>query len=260
MRDDVDECTLLVMGCDEYADVMKINGYFMARYMSDLKINKVCCVQTKMTDSTGFDDIIYTSESDLWTTRLHKALKQIESQYIILIQDDFYFTRKISDNEINKYVDYMKNNNIGELKLLSSKKRLASGTESSLHELGKDDPFRVSFTVAIWNRDFLSHVTPTECSVWEAERLGAIESRKYDYRVLETPSNIWGMVHAVMGGYWTKKAYNLFQKEEVERSFYSKRKRKPLYKYWKDWVFVLVTTIAPKTSTKIIARAKNRRK
>lgn len=257
-----DLCTVLVMGCDEYYDVLELNGEFREKYYQDCKCAYFCCTQEKRPQRGKYDKIVLNNSSDVWTVRLHNALDQIDTPYVMLILDDFFFSCKVDEVKITEYLNVMQKNFVGMLKLIPEDERRYTlvETEREFGEMEKDSPFRVNFTVGIWKKDFLYDVTPERCSVWEAERLAIEESRKYPYKVWTVREDNIGFVHAIMSGGWTRSARKFFQKENLEKMKYCRRKNKPWYIYCKDVIYNLMAMIAPKLMMKIVKMLKIGRK
>lgn len=257
-----DLCTVLVMGCDEYFDVLQLNGEFREKYYSNCKFAYFCCTQTKRPYNGKYDSIVLNKISDVWTVRLHNALEQIKTPYVMLILDDFFFSCKVDETKIMEYLNIMQENCVGMLKLIPEAKRRYKliPTDREFGELRKGDAFRVNFTVGIWKKDFLNKVTPNSCSVWEAERTAIEESNKYPYKVWTVIEDNIGFVHAIMSGGWTKAARRFFRQENLEKSKYEQRKNKQWYIYSKDVIYNISAMIAPKLMMKLVRILKIGRK
>ena len=93
-------CTILVMGCDEYFDVLELNGEFREKYYSECGFPYFCCTQTRVPEKGKYDKIIQNASSTLWTARLHNALDAIDTPYVMLILDDFFFSQEVDETRI----------------------------------------------------------------------------------------------------------------------------------------------------------------
>ena len=44
-------------------------------------------------------DIIFTPGKDAWSNRMLSALKQVKTEYVVFILEDYYFTEPIDNEE-----------------------------------------------------------------------------------------------------------------------------------------------------------------
>lgn len=261
-KDAKDICTVLVMGCDEYFDVLELNGEFRDKYYADCTFRYFCCTQTKR-PSGKYDKIILNDASDVWSVRLHNALKLIDTPYVLLVLDDFFFSKKINEEKIVEYITFMEENNVGELKLTPDDKKRYSAIcrkNDEFVEYWKDNPFRVSITAGIWKIEFLHKIILPIYSVWEAERNGIEESRKYDEQCWGVKENSFALVHCIMSGGWTRQARKLFKAEHIKKEKYASRRNQPWYIYCKGIIYNIMTTIAPTLTMDLIRKLKVGRK
>lgn len=251
------------MGCDEYFDVLELNGEFREKYYANCGFKYFCCTQTRKPQMGKYDKVILNNASDVWSVRLHKALNMIDTPYVMLILDDFFFSKKVDEKKIIGYLDIMRKNNVGELRLIPEKKKCYDTIcqeNGEFGEYGKDNAFRIGFTVGIWKKEFLQKIVPKRCSVWEAERNGIEKSKKYNDRSWTIRENSLAFVHAIMSAGWTKDARKLFRRENIEKEKYRHRKNKPWYIYCKGIVYNVMTTIAPTFTMNLIRKLKIGRK
>ena len=116
-----------------------------------------------------------------WSDRLITASKELSSERILLILEDFFLRSKVNSSSINDLLDLSLNENIPMLRLIP---RPSPDLNNKIYDgLGLINPgskFRVSTQSAIWDKDVLLDLLEPDESIWEFEHKGSIRSQKYE--------------------------------------------------------------------------------
>ena len=90
------DCAVLVCSCDKYEDTWIPFFTLMKKYWSDCPYQIYLNTETKQyKDKLGMGVITLNSRPKYsWSKRLKNCLRQIDSQFVILILDDFFFSLK----------------------------------------------------------------------------------------------------------------------------------------------------------------------
>lgn len=105
----MNNCTIVVNTCDAYSDIWEL--FFKAfddcwkgcEYEVVLNTEKLSynakCIKTH--------NFIENSSLDNWGKRLKKTLQDIDSQYIIMLYDDFILEANVNQKKIKKCIDWL---------------------------------------------------------------------------------------------------------------------------------------------------------
>lgn len=246
------DCTVIVIGCDEYVDVLEINAIFKKKYWNNCSMPYMLVTQTIIPQNNVYDKVIMTSQETPWMSRLEKALEQVETPYVCIMCDDYFYSQNVDEGFFESSIEQMKKNNVGLLKIIPT--NFIRGFKKISHQYKEytlNNSFRISYYPSIWNVEYLKKFSGTEYSVWEAERINSISSKKYTEKIWTVYRNELNIVHAIMGGRWTKEVVRFFKKENIPVALYSARKIKNTKMYIKDGVYNVVMTLAPKFTLKL---------
>ena len=174
------KCSIIVSSCDAYSDLWTPFFNSLFKYWEDcpypiylLTEEKECNVQNVVTIKAG--------KNTNWSDRLITASKELSSERILLILEDFFLRSKVNSSSINDLLDLSLNENIPMLRLIP---RPSPDLNNKIYDgLGLINPgskFRVSTQSAIWDKDVLLDLLEPDESIWEFEHKGSIRSQKYE--------------------------------------------------------------------------------
>jgi hypothetical protein len=166
---------------------------------------------------------ILAGEDISWAQNCKKCLNQIETEYIILLQEDFLIRRIVDTSKIMEYFEYMKSRNAACLRLYPSpppdritKDRVEIG------EIDRGSAYRVSLQAAIWHMKSLSDLLKDGESPWDMEEKGSQRSNYTNKPFLSiirdpaVPLPIDYFSTGVVGGIWVRRAVKLLNEENIK--------------------------------------------
>lgn len=242
--------TVLVMGCDEYVDVSYISAYYKKKYWEDCPYEYCLVTQTEIPENGAIFDRIYTCPAEYnWMQRLDSILNEIDTDYILLMCDDFFPYKKIREIDFEKYIKKMEECNIGLIKIFPF------GNGNMLEKVGDgfwkyndNSPFRISYCVGLWKKNYLMKFTPCHMNAWRAEYENSIQSLQYPEAIFATDEiSPNSFIHGVMSGMWQWDAYYKMKKDGVPKAVLGVRKKKKIKFYIKDIVYNIAMRICPNT-------------
>ena len=88
--------TLLILSCDAYEDTWDIFFDLKDKYWS-------CCPYETylMTETKDYDRCKVIKATGVWTERLRNTLEQLESDYVLIMLDDFFIRDYVDQERIN---------------------------------------------------------------------------------------------------------------------------------------------------------------
>lgn len=240
------KCTILVMGCDEYVDVLEINAIFKEKYWKACSFKYVLVTQTITPKNNIYDEVIKTSRDMPWMERLETALQEVETPFVCIMCDDYFYSQKVNEKFFFDSMEKMRENNVGLLKIVPTNFFRKFKTVDRIYkEYNRNNAFRISYYPSIWNVEYLKKFSGGGYSVWEAERKNSVISKEYSEKIWTVRKNELQIVHAIMSGCWTREVIKFFQKEKIDSKLYASRKIKSIKMYLKDAIYNILMTIAP---------------
>jgi len=205
------EVTILINSCDKHKESWKILAYSFKKYWSDCKWDVLFMtnfLEAPMGKSTK-------SGKELnWTFMMKKAIKQINTPYILLTPDDFWLTSQISNKTIGQFIRVMRKNNVTHLRLMpATDGKTDYLRDPRLKVISKDSLYRTSLTTAIWNRNYLESFLKDGENPWQFETNGRYRERgkhlilatkQHHYHCLQqdNPDPKWHGECAIQQGKW----------------------------------------------------------
>jgi hypothetical protein len=159
---------VLVCTCKAYEDITILFDHFYKQFSHD-KFQL-----TYVTD--GFSSKIQNqlsgrkliTDNTSWKQRLIYALQAIESQYVILLLEDYFISKSVSETQLDMALTAFVESNLQYLRLYHKPKpRPCSDVFSPINR----DPYQVNMQPSIWDKSFLVnslHATPGE-TAWDFE-------------------------------------------------------------------------------------------
>ena len=168
-----------------------------------------------------FDGIetITVGEETCWSDRTIKAIEQINTDYILLLLEDYLFGEPVKSENIENAISFMKKNKARYLRLTNiPKSRFYDG--EGIFSLYADEEYAVNLQAAIWEKQFLlESLKKYSGNAWDFE-IGFLRSAvRAEHTILE---GCYGMSkdplhvrNGVLKGKWFPKEIKYFTKQGV---------------------------------------------
>ena len=95
---------VLVLSCDSYSDTWKIFYDLKSKYWKDCPYDTYLVTETK--DCDYFKTIKTTGA---WTKRVREALIKLDSDFILVMLDDFFIRDYVDQERIDNLINYFDN-------------------------------------------------------------------------------------------------------------------------------------------------------
>ena len=188
----IDQCSILILSCDKNIGVLKICFDFLKKNWTTCKLpiyiglEKICAEFPNC--------ITLYSKETLWAARVKDYLKKIETQYVLIILDDFIIEEKVNDDFIFKTLEYMRENpeiaNMTLKNIPDSKNKISSYFGfSKRHWAGN---YLLNMQIGVWRKNILFKLLKNNESPWQTELYGSIRARKlknYNFYCLSDNDN-----------------------------------------------------------------------
>ena len=214
----VPSCAVLVMSCDAYRDLWLPFFTLFWQYWPDCPFS----VYLGSNHAPYHDSRVTTLAvgDHEWSRRLRLCLEGIDTQYVLLLLEDYFLNQRISTPAI--------------LENLHSLDSLA-GTVLRLHPRPAPDvplsrhagisrihrlaPYRISTQPAIWNRTALLTLLADEESIWDFEWQGTLRSQTFPDSFYGTQQTVFPYRHVVERGQWFWNAARHFASRQIGCDF-----------------------------------------
>lgn len=219
------DMTILMMAFDSYNDVWDGFVHCKEKYWSDCRYPMVIVTCEETNVPQGIDKVITTGSGLEWTQRLHKALEQIDSRFVLLMLEDLYIDRKVNSGRIAQCISLMKEHSIGHLRLMPDIKYQRDYEKNDKYgEYTKGHAYRISTHPAIWKKEYLCSLTEKAMDAWNFEYLVSFESNKYPEKCLTCKDKVISFTNTIWRQKWTREGVALCKQEGVTIDF-TKRKK-----------------------------------
>jgi len=182
---------LLVHSCDRYKFLYEGFEFFFLKYWDfNIHCNYYFATEENKVSINGFKNIC--SGEGEWSDRLFFLLKEkISEKYILYIQEDMWFNKKINGKFFNQLFELMFKNNWQQVKLHSSEVYKTSPTNTLIEGFSiakvdnKNSDFLMSHQITLWNKDFLLNQLHKKEHPWRNERKGTKRLKKLNPEIFQ---------------------------------------------------------------------------
>lgn len=182
------EYTVLILTCDKNMDVMPYFFEFFEKYWptfnSDIFVDTESIRKIDTKYKCNFPNKKYRWD-DPWSGRLKDCLEQIDSEFVLIIMDDFFFTDYVDEKEINRCVQLMnQNKDIACFNFAYSNSPYDKKEYERYVLVNKKAPFRMNLQTALWRKATLikyirRHENPWQFEIWGSKRIRRYKERIY---------------------------------------------------------------------------------
>lgn len=171
------DCTIVVCSCDDYEDTWELFFCALRDNWKNLSYNVVLNTESKKTDIPGITTFnsYYLKGNDKWGERLINTLNSIESEYVLVVYDDYVLEKKVNVDEVNKCIERMKNNkDIAAFYLTTcSPDAVKDDTFSMFDRLAKRADYKLNSAPGVWNKKKLLSYLNNDDTPWAWEYFGS---------------------------------------------------------------------------------------
>lgn len=174
-----DECSILILGCDKYKNVLRISADFFSRNWADCPFPIYVGLEK---EKIKFNNaVILNSEKKSWGARVIDYLNRIKTKFVMIILDDFVIEQKVETDIVLEYLNLMgEDHNIANIAFVDifDKDNRPTSVPHLMKRKAKGD-YLINMQIGIWDKDFLAGILDENFTPWEAELYGSIRARKY---------------------------------------------------------------------------------
>ena len=165
--------SVLIIGCKKHEQIAKRSFDLIDIFWKDIKGSITFCTDSIDEYQNNFSGgKIVEETSGSYCERIKKGLEKINSDYVLLLLDDYFLTREVKNNNFERILEQIKLSNTMYCKLIGlpicfKKFKSVKGA----HQIKKFTHYGVSLQPSIWKKDALLEALSycTGSSAWEVE-------------------------------------------------------------------------------------------
>jgi hypothetical protein len=219
---DYHNLSILILSCDKFKPAWPVFYSLFNKYWPDFE-GKI--YHYSETEKVNQGQVI-SLNSNLpqnaasWSKGFLFALENIETDYVILMLEDFFLNKKVAHHKVVEYFKLMQNNPEVKCFRLMPIPPPENEINEEYGEFSMHQPYRISTQMAIWDKEYLKSIIQLEESPWEFEHNASERSKKMKGRlfgVLRKPyeERIATHVNGIIRGKLTQDACRFLTKEHI---------------------------------------------
>lgn len=236
-----DQVAIVVSSCDAFQDCWEPFIFSCEKYGCDCPYNIfIVSNNASISTATGNIQFLKVGADQKWASNLRIALQKISTEYIIYLQEDYFFNKMINWSEVQTHIDYCIENQIDYLRLtlpyIPGEIKDKHYTQNKL-----DQAYSVCLQAAIWRKSILENLCVEGWSGWDFERhvSALIREQVPDFKFLGLSRGAKGQIPYVRGtavrkGKWTNPGWRFLRKNGFG-GLLNKRAREPFYQELVDF-------------------------
>lgn len=181
-----DNVTIIINSCDSYGDVIELFFKAFDEYWPNNKFPIVLNVESS-------DILAYTEMEKVgkgWGERLIDVLDSIETDYVIMVFDDFILEDFVDENKIYAALDILKNDTESSVFYLNAAclRDHQDDPDNDYRLLKQDSDYRMNSVPSIWKKNDLKFFTRPIDNPWSWEVFGSYRTFNINKNFYSTSS------------------------------------------------------------------------
>ncbi len=211
--------TVLVIGCLKHEEIA--DRYFKLAniYWNDSLKNTIFCTDQITNYQRSFSPTIVSETISSFANRILSGIELIETDYVILLLDDYYLTKKINQEALKNLILYMRKANIEYCKLVGMPKCFSKNKEyHGTFHIKKQTHYGVSLQPSVWKKTALVEAL-NNCngnSAWEVEAAFSIYQKNNYKKCLTFNKNFLHYHNGVLRGKLFPYTNKLLRKNNID--------------------------------------------
>ena len=212
-------CSVLVVSCDRYRDLWPPFFHLFWKYWPACPFP----VYLGANSSTWHDprvSTLHAGADESWSKSLKFFLRQIPSQYVLLLLEDFFLDGPVSITGIASSLETLEVLDGTVLRLVPNPPPdLPIEDHPGVGQIHRLAPFRVSAQPGIWNRSALMAILHDDESAWDFEHRGTVRSRTDARGYFCMRATSLACRHVVEQGKWFRPAARYYRELNIGCDF-----------------------------------------
>jgi hypothetical protein len=208
--------SIAVLSTDSFSDCWEPFFTLFSKYWSSCDAPLHLITETKTYSHPGLNIRLSQTKGrslyawPTWSESLIICLEDIETDYVLIMLDDFFMSGPVLNSVIDMCVDKMENEGIPNITLTEhGRKRESVQTPTSLFlEVEPKARYRITTSPALWRKDVLRSYLRRHENAWQFEIFGTRRSWRRKDRFLIVNGEVLENHHEGVIPYFHTKSYN----------------------------------------------------
>jgi len=165
-----DKLTVVIGSCDLYSPLWKNFDILYKRYWN-LETKNIFVGETIPIPYDGYENVL-PGHNIAWGYRMLQGLEKVQTEYVCLLLEDYYFTEPITQDFIKNHVEILNKYSAQKImfdKLYPPDVYTLKQLEDDLFLFDRNSQYLNSVQPAIWKTDYLKDVLKPHYSPWNFE-------------------------------------------------------------------------------------------
>lgn len=211
----MNKCTIVINTCDAYSDVWELFFKAFEQYWSGCEYEVVLNTESLKCNSSNVITHNFNETSTLnnWGKRFKQTLEDIDSEFVIMLYDDFILEGNVNQNKIKQCIKWLedeKNKDICAFYFIHSQnENIDDGKFDGFECLPIKADYKLNSAPALWRKDKLINFIEDNDSPWAWEYFGSYRAYNKEsvfYSVKKKDEDIYpynySMGGAIYRGKW----------------------------------------------------------
>jgi glycosyltransferase involved in cell wall biosynthesis len=208
-------CSVLVVSCDRYQDLWAPFFHLFWRYWPDCPFPLYLGANWETFESARVATL-HAGADESWSKSLRYFLGQIESDYVLLLLEDFFLDGPVSTSVLREKLNWLQAAHGTVLRLHPNPPpNMALSGNTAIGALHRLAPYRVSAQPALWDRLKLLAILRDDESAWEFENKGTVRSQASPDGYFGTYAASLRHRHVVEQGEWFRSAARYYGRQNI---------------------------------------------
>lgn len=235
-----DTYSLFVNTTDSFEDCWLPFFTLFKKYWPDFSGIIYLNTETKNFSFEGLHIVCLHNQQKIWSECVKTALEKIDSEYVLYLQEDYFFKDFVKTDLLNQYFELMKKEHIDCLHLTDQHCQpvYLKPSANGIQEISQKAKDRISCQAAFWKKEVLLSYLQQKETGWQFETYGTMRAHYLNHRFFTIDRNtiklnsfeiIPYIFTAIYKGKWIKEVEPLLKKNKIDvdlskRGFYSPAK------------------------------------
>jgi hypothetical protein len=219
----VEDLSVLYVSCDAYSDLWDATFELHFAEWPDCPFGLYLGSNYRSYDKDKRVNNLLIGEDNSWCSNVSKMLEHIQSEYVILMLEDFFLTERTETASILKALDIVRKNDLHCCRLIPNNfkqgKLISQSDHFNILEIGEKTPYRISTQAAIWKKEFLLSLLNDKFSAWHFEGANSWMIDGLPVSIAAVSRPLIHYKHGVERGKWIDQGINNLKKHHINMDF-----------------------------------------
>ena len=208
---------LLVVSFDRYSDLWPLWFHYFFKYWPDCPYKVYLGSTSKTFDDARVTPLAIGEDRD-YSSNLLRMLEGIPEEWVLVWLDDLLVTRRVDDAHLQEQVGEAQAQNAAYMKPIDWPPLAHATGGAELAPLPPGIRYRISLTVALWQKRVLQQILRPGESAWQIERDGSARTSAIGQPFLSLTTRSRSraplqIVNGVIKGQWTRRAARMLRRD-----------------------------------------------